>query len=110
MQTACLSMEGAEVTENTINGVERPVKSAELCAFTLRVRAGNTDVLTDAGENVRQQRRDGGVRYCLSGAHVLTDDLVVRGGGGIVEVGVFLRRFGVEVEKKVGCGGVAGRR
>src|SRR5437660_4444411 len=31
---------------------ERPVKAAELFAFTLRVRAGNTDVLTDAEENV----------------------------------------------------------
>src|SRR5260370_84289 len=36
-------------------GVERPVKAAELFAFTLRVRAGNTDVLTDAEENVRQK-------------------------------------------------------
>src|SRR5438093_12953174 len=53
IQTACLIMEGAEFTENIINGVERPVKAAELFAFTLRVRAGNTDVLTDAEENVR---------------------------------------------------------
>src|SRR5205809_169683 len=50
-------MEGAEFTENIINGVERPVKAAELFAFTLRVRAGNTDVLTDAEENVRQKLR-----------------------------------------------------
>src|SRR5438270_5628751 len=42
----------SEFTENIINGVERPVKAAELFAFTLRVRAGNTDVLTDAEENV----------------------------------------------------------
>src|SRR5256885_420658 len=42
IQTACLIMEGAEFTENIINGVERPVKAAELFAFTLRVRAGNT--------------------------------------------------------------------
>src|SRR5438034_1364578 len=48
IQTACLIMEGAEFTENIINGVERPVKAAELFPFTLRVRAGNTDVLTDA--------------------------------------------------------------
>src|SRR5438309_7254015 len=34
-QTACLIMEGAEFTENIINGVERPVKAAELFAFTL---------------------------------------------------------------------------
>ena len=61
IQTACLIMEGAEFTENIINGVERPVKSAELFAFTLRVRAGNTDVLTDAEENVRQKLRAEGV-------------------------------------------------
>src|SRR5580765_8592953 len=57
IQTACLIMEGAEFTEKIINGVERPVKAAELFAFTLRVRAGNTDVLTDAEENVRQKLR-----------------------------------------------------
>src|SRR4051794_37484175 len=61
IQTACLIMEGAEFTENIINGVERPVKAAELFAFTLRVRAGNTDVLTDAEENVRQKLRGEGV-------------------------------------------------
>src|SRR5215467_15360042 len=61
IQTACLIMEGAEFTENIINGVERPVEAAELFAFTLRVRAGNTDVLTDAEENVRQKLRAEGV-------------------------------------------------
>src|SRR5690348_17849273 len=60
-RSACLIMEGAEFTENIINGVERPVKAAELFAFTLRVRAGNTDVLTDAEENVRQKLRAEGV-------------------------------------------------
>src|SRR6266853_223579 len=44
-----------------IDAVERPVKAAELFAFTLRVRAGNTDVLTDAEENVRQKLRAEGV-------------------------------------------------
>src|SRR5687767_7644119 len=59
IQTACLIMEGAEFTENIINGVERPVKAAELFAFTLRVRAGNTDVLTDEiGRAVQQECRD----------------------------------------------------
>src|SRR2546429_349302 len=61
IQTACLIMEGAEFTENIINGVERPVKAAEVFAFALRVRAGNTDVLTDAEENVRQKLRAEGV-------------------------------------------------
>src|SRR5262249_44782512 len=37
------------------------IKAAELFAFTLRVRAGNTDVLTDAEENVRQKLRAEGV-------------------------------------------------
>src|SRR5256885_3185995 len=40
---SCLIMEGAEFTENIINGVERPVKAAELFAFTLRVRAGKRE-------------------------------------------------------------------
>src|SRR5215475_9465150 len=44
IQTACLLME-----------------AAELVAVTLRVRAGNTDVLTDAEENVRQKGRAEGV-------------------------------------------------
>src|SRR6266850_1561479 len=44
LQTACLIME-----------------AAEFFAFTLRVRAGNTDVLTDAEENVRQKLRAEGV-------------------------------------------------
>src|SRR5205809_607121 len=57
IQTACLIMEGAEFTENIINGVERPVKAAELFAFTLRVRAGNTDVLTDAEFFFSSRRR-----------------------------------------------------
>src|SRR5436309_419154 len=57
IQTACLLMEGAAFTENIINGVARPVEAAELFAFVLRVRAGNTDVLTDAEENVRQKLR-----------------------------------------------------
>src|SRR3989442_459682 len=57
IQTACIIMEGAEFKENIFNGVERPVKAAELFAFTLRVHAGNTDVLTDAEENVRQKLR-----------------------------------------------------
>src|SRR5437867_279922 len=61
IQTTCLNIEGAEFTENIINGVERPVKAAEFFAFTLRVRAGNTDVLTDAEENVRQKLRAEGV-------------------------------------------------
>src|SRR5690606_19350724 len=61
IQTACLIMEGAAFAENSINGVERPVKAAELLAFTLRVRAANTDVLTDAEENVRQKSRAEGV-------------------------------------------------
>src|SRR5260364_347607 len=65
IQTAFLIVEGAEFTENIINGVARPVKAAELFAFTLRVRAGNTDVLTDAEENVRQKLRAEGVRECL---------------------------------------------
>src|SRR5438874_340726 len=59
--SAFLLNRSSDLTENIINGVERPVKAAELFAFTLRVRAGNTDVLTDAEENVRQKLRAEGV-------------------------------------------------
>src|SRR5260221_14376777 len=61
IQTAGLIMEGAEFTENIINGVERRVEAAELLEFALRVRAGNPDVLTDAEENVHQKGRAEGV-------------------------------------------------
>src|SRR5579872_7622923 len=36
IQTTSLIMEGSEFTENIIIGVERPLKAAELLAFTLR--------------------------------------------------------------------------
>src|SRR5688500_10640094 len=61
IHTAFLIIEGAEFPQNIINGVGRPVNAAELYAFTLRVRAGNTDVLTDAEDNVRQKLRAEGV-------------------------------------------------
>src|SRR6266511_598876 len=57
LQAACLIMEGAEFTENIINGVERPVKAAELFTFTFRLRAGNTHVLTDAEETALEKVR-----------------------------------------------------
>src|SRR5437016_12887182 len=50
IQTACLIMEGAEFTENIINGVERPVKAAELFAFTL--------MRQEIGRAVQQECRD----------------------------------------------------
>src|SRR5206468_3712579 len=61
MPPGCLIIEGAGFTEKIINGVERPVKAAELFAYALRVRAGNTDVLADAEEHVRQRLRSEGV-------------------------------------------------
>src|SRR5260370_2480653 len=78
IQTACLIMEGAEFTENINNGVERPVKAAELFAFTLLVRAGNTDVLTDPEENVRQKLRAEGVIKCLKQKTILHPPLSPR--------------------------------
>src|SRR5690606_41315906 len=85
IQTACLIMEGAEFTENIINGVERPVKAADFFAFTLRVRAGNTDVLTAAEENVRQQLRAEGVMYGPKVKNVLALALVVRSRGEVLK-------------------------
>src|SRR5947208_7459215 len=65
IQTACLIMEGAEFTENIINGVERPVKAAELFAFTLRVRAGNTDVLDRKSGSAGMPRPISYAVFCL---------------------------------------------
>lgn len=61
IQTACLIMEGAEFTENIVNGVEAPIKAAELFAFTLRVRAGIKDHLDSAEDNIKQKLRAEGV-------------------------------------------------
>src|SRR5262249_48689911 len=45
IQTACLIMEGAEFTENIINGVDRPFKFFLLFTFTPRVPPVFPDVL-----------------------------------------------------------------
>src|SRR5207248_868919 len=95
IQTACLIMEGAEFTENIINGVERPVKAAELFAFTLRVRAGNTDVLTDAEENVRQKLRSEGIMLCLKVKNVFALALVVRSRCEVLKASVKALVFGM---------------
>ena len=62
VQTACLVMEGAEFSENIINGVERPVNAAELFAYTLRIRAGFNDCVANAEENARQKLKANGVK------------------------------------------------
>src|SRR5260370_803723 len=46
IQTPCLIMEGAEFTENIINGVERPVKAAAFFPFPFLVPPANPDLLT----------------------------------------------------------------
>src|SRR5690625_5433075 len=61
IQTACRIMDASEFTENIINGIERTVKATALITITFSLRAGNTDVLTDAEENVRQKLRAEGV-------------------------------------------------
>lgn len=62
VQTACLVMEGAEFSENIINGVERPVNAAELFAYTLRIKAGFKEAVMDAEENARQKLRANGLK------------------------------------------------
>lgn len=49
IQTACLIMEGAEFSENIINGIEAPLKAQVIFAHVLRLRAGMKD-LVDAKE------------------------------------------------------------
>ena len=50
-QTACLIMEGAEFTENIVNGVERPVRASELFAHVLKIRSGCNHLLNVAEDN-----------------------------------------------------------
>src|SRR5207249_2872469 len=95
IQTACFIMEGAEFTENIINGVERPVKAAELLAFTLRLRAGYTDVLTDVEEKVRQTLRGEGVMLCLKVKTVLALARVVRSRCEVLTASVKALVFGI---------------
>src|SRR5438093_1447346 len=46
IQTASLIMEGAEFTENIINGVERPGQAGDLFVFPLRRRSSSSYILT----------------------------------------------------------------
>lgn len=40
LMTACLIMEGAEWSENIINGIERPVAANELFAHVIQIKSG----------------------------------------------------------------------
>src|SRR5690625_4759362 len=61
LQTACLIMDGAEFTENILNGVGHPARHAVLFSFTLRVRGANTAVPAAAAEDAPQTVRAEGV-------------------------------------------------
>src|SRR5258707_4091122 len=78
IQTACLIMEGAEFTENIINGVERPVKAAELFPFTCREAAGNPKVLIKAEKTCLQNYLEEEGRNCLKEKTFLAFALSVR--------------------------------
>src|SRR6266508_2241444 len=78
-----------------IAAVERPVKAAALFAFPLRVRAGNTDVLTDAEENVRQKLRAEGVMSCLKVKNVLALALALRSRCEVLKASVKALVFGL---------------
>lgn len=54
IQTACLIMEGAEFTENIINDVERPLTASQLFAHTLRLRAGEKELINEREEKIKQ--------------------------------------------------------
>lgn len=55
IQTACLVMEGVELSENIINGVEAPLRASEIFAHVLRVRAGNIDRVQERERRVIEQ-------------------------------------------------------
>src|SRR5699024_4440051 len=86
-------------------GVERTVKAAELFAFTLRVRAGNTDVLNDAVKNVCQKLRAEGVMYCLKLKIVLYIFIVVCSRWELLIACVKALFFGMLVVNNFNCRG-----
>lgn len=61
IQTACMIMDGAEFSENMINGIERTLSSRELFAFTLQIRGGNEHLLHSAEDAVNIQLKMGAI-------------------------------------------------
>ena len=50
---ACLIMEGAEFSEHVINGVERPIKPAELFSVVLHILAGDSSLVDGRDTSLR---------------------------------------------------------
>lgn len=59
IQTACLIMEGAEFSENIINGLERPLRASEIFSHVLRVRGGMNHGVRTTEDAVRINFRMG---------------------------------------------------
>ena len=55
IKTACMVMEGAEFTENIIQGVERPLRASEIFAHVLQVNAGNETNVEREFSNVQKK-------------------------------------------------------
>ena len=53
IQIACLIMEGAEFSEHVINGVERPIKPAELFSVVLHILAGDSSLVDGRDTSLR---------------------------------------------------------
>lgn len=51
----CIVMEGAEFTENIIQGVERPLRASEIFAHVLQVNAGNETYVDRDFTNVQKK-------------------------------------------------------
>jgi len=59
--SACHIMEGANYTQDIINGVEAPLSGAQLFAFTLRVLSGDVQTVHNAEDHIVSQLRSIGV-------------------------------------------------
>jgi len=57
LMTACAVMDGCEWTENVINGVERPLKAAQIFSHVIRLCAGDTFFIDGKEANMLRQLR-----------------------------------------------------
>lgn len=61
LQTACLIMEGAEFAENIVNGIEKPLKAAEIFAHVLYISSLNFTKVDAIEDVVKMQFHENGV-------------------------------------------------
>lgn len=55
MMFACSAFDGAEWSENVINGIERPVRAQEIFAMVLRIHGGDSQFVENRFKDVKKK-------------------------------------------------------